>query len=397
MDLVAKLHEHPWLHRDLHAGNILVDPSGLLLVTDLHSVWRVPRLTRRQRIGNVARLIFSMRGAIDLARAPALIRRYALSRHEDAEDLVRDVRGQLTRFEADYRRGRIARCLQTSSLFVAERVPEGRLFRRRGYPLTLMREDLRSHVEFLAGIGARVLGQATRGHVTLVGASPGERVVKEYGPPAAISALRQLLGYGRARTAWVGARRLGVLDIATPEALALLERRDGTAVLVTRALADARQLRVLAPELAREAPSPRRAAVALALGHLVGRLARAGLRHADLSAKNVFVQPGPALPARDIRDRAPEGAADLQLIDLDGLKPMPPFDHRGLVRMLEQLADLPVRPSRADLRRFASAYAATAGRELPRAVAAQALAGATARAAARAQAGRPAGAARPAV
>jgi hypothetical protein len=42
-----------------------------------------------------------------------------------------------------------------------------------------------------------------------------------------------------------------------------------------------------------------------------------------------------------------------------------------------------VRPSRTDLRRFAIGYAAGAGRELPRAVADAALAGAAARASAR--------------
>lgn len=397
LDVVAELHDHPWLHRDLHAGNLLVDPAGHLLVTDLHSVWRVPRLTRRQRIENLARLIFSMRGAIDLVRAPALVRGYALRRQEDAEDLVRDVRGRLSAFEARYRRGRVARCLRTTSVFVAERVPEGRLFRRRGYAPELLRDDLRSHAESLAGGGSRVLGQAPRSRVTLVGKAPGERVVKEYRPPGAIASARQLLGRGRARTAWVGARWLELLDITTPEALALLERHDGTAVLVTRALTDARQLRSLAPELVREARSLRRAGIALALGHLFGRLARAGLRHDDLSAKNVFVQAGPASPARDLRDRAPDGAANLLLIDLDGLKRMPPFDPRGLVRMLEQLADLPVRPSRADRWRFSRAYALAAGRELPREIAEQALAGAAARAATRARAGGQAGAARPGI
>jgi len=154
-------------------------------------------------------------------------------------------------------------------------------------------------------------------------------------------------------------------------------------VLVTRALAGSRALRALAPELA-AGPAARRGAVALGLGHLVGRLACEGLRHADLSAKNVFVADGPPPAPRDLRWTPPPRAARVELIDLDGLRRMRPFETRGLVRMLEQLADLPVRPSRTDLRRFAIGYAVGAGRELPRAVAEAALAGAAARAAARA-------------
>lgn len=379
IDLVVQLHAHPWLHRDLHAGNLLLDEAGRLLVTDLHSAWRVPRLTRRQRIGNLARLIFSLRGAIDLARAPVLVRAYAEQRGEPAENLIRDVQARLASFEKDYVRGRVARCLRASSLFAPERLREGRLFRRRSYPVELLRDDLRSHARCLEADPTHVLGRSPRSRVTLA----GERVVKDYVPPGSLAALRQAVGRGRARSAWVGARRLEVLGIGTPEAMALLERRDGTAVLVTRALTGAQPLRALAPELAGTRTAARRAAVARALGHLLGRLARAGLRHNDLSAKNVLVQPAPAPPARDLRDHLPKGAANLQLIDLDGLRPMRPFDHRGLVRMLGQLADLPVAPSRTDRRRFARAYASAAGRELPREVAERALAGAAARAAAR--------------
>jgi hypothetical protein len=124
--------------------------------------------------------------------------------------------------------------------------------------------------------------------------------------------------------------------------------------------------------------------VARAAGHLAGRLARAGLRHADRAAKNVWITSQPAPPAHDLRDAPPPGAARLRLIDLDGLRLMPAFDAHGLTRMLGQLADLPGQPSRTDLRRFARAYAEAAGRELPRDVAAGALAEAARRAAARA-------------
>ena len=171
----------------------------------------------------------------------------------------------------------------------------------------------------------------------------------------------------------MGARRFEVLGLPTPEALALLERRDGTSVLVTRALRDGRSLLELAPALAQDRTPARRAAVALALGHLVGRLARAGVRHADMSDKNVWVVARPAPAPRDLRDAPPEGAANLRLIDLDGLRLMRPHDPRGVARMLGQLADLRARPSRTDLRRFARGYALGARRELTREIAAEAL------------------------
>jgi tRNA A-37 threonylcarbamoyl transferase component Bud32 len=364
LDLVLELHRHPWLHRDLHAGNLLVERSGRLLLTDLHSVWRVPRLTRGMRLSNLARLLFSLRGALDLREAPALARRYAEARGEDADALVRDLLRALQRFEADYVRGRVARCLQPSSLFEVQRVDGGRVFLARGYGPGALSDELAMHRAALQAGGAAVLGRALRSAVTRVGEPGAGRVLKEYGPAGVLPALRQALGLGRARSAWVGARRCAVLGLPTPAALALLERRDGRAVLVTQALAGGASLRDLLPEVA--ASPRRRAQVARGLGHLLGCLARHGVRHHDLSAKNVFLAPIPAGAApRDVRDRLPHGCGGLWLIDLDGLRRMPPHDPRGLARMLAQLGDLACRPSRTDRLRFARACTAAAGRDLP--------------------------------
>jgi tRNA A-37 threonylcarbamoyl transferase component Bud32 len=373
LHLAAQLHAHPWLHRDLHSGNLLLDRRDQMLVTDLHSVWHVPRLTRGMRLENLARLLFSMREALDLAQAPALLRAYAEERGEDADRLVLDALAELEAFERRYVTGRVRRSLVNSTLFATERVPEGRLFRRRGYELPTLRADLAAHERTLAQQGPRLLGRARRNLVTLAGEGEAARVIKEYVPGGAWAALRQALGAGRARSAWIGARRLDVLGLPTAEALALLERRDGTAVLVTRALHDGRSVRQLSLDLDGQRDPSLRAAVAVGLGHLVGRLARTGVRHADLSDKNVWVLDRPAPAAHDRRDQPPAGAANLRLIDLDGLRPMRPHDPAGVARMLGQLADLPVPASRTDLRRFARGYALGARRELSPQIVAEAL------------------------
>jgi len=377
LSVTTRLHAHPWLHRDLHADNLLLTPDEQVLVTDLHSVWRVPRLTRRMRLANLARLLFSLRGGIDLdADVPALLLPYAASRGDRPDALVEDVRRALHGFESDYVRGRTTRCLGNSSQFAAERMHGGRVFRRRGFSVEQLATDLERHDVALRQ-GRGVLGRAPRSLVTRVAAAPGDagaHVVKEFPAAGAWSRVRQRLGLSRARSAWVGARRLEVLDIPTPQALALLERADGSAVLVTRALETATSLREEAARLAAPqavlsgAAARERAALARAAGFLVGRLARAGLRHADLAAKNVLVTPGPAPPARDRRVDPPRRGPALWLIDLDGLRRMAPHDARGTARMLGQLGDLPAGITRADRVRFRHAFAAAAGRDIPRAV-----------------------------
>jgi hypothetical protein len=121
----------------------------------------------------------------------------------------------------------------------------------------------------------------------------------------------------------------------------------------------------------------------------VGRLSRAGVRHDDLSTKNVLLQRAPPARVRDVRDRPPDGAWRALLIDLDNMRPMPSHDEAGLERMLTQLFDVPAWITRCDRRRFERAYEFAAGRPLQRSLADAALAGAAARARRREQQSRP--------
>jgi len=377
LDVTAQLHRHPWLHRDLHSHNLLLTREGALLITDLHSVWHVPRLTHAMRCANLARLLYSMRGVLNLDNEfPGLLASYAGTMGLRVDSVVTDVTRAISAFGADYVRGRTARCLQKSSLFGVERLHLGRLYHRRTYSTDCVDGDLKRHDE-AARTQSNLLGHSARSLVTRVGgasAAGGTRVVKEFLGEGLLPTLRQRCGFSRARGAWVGARVLDLYGIPTPEALALLERSGGRAVLITRELPNASSLRDRALQLASlrkvtcGEQTSERAALARAVGFLVGCLARAGLRHADLSAKNLLVTAGVPHPAPDIRIRPPTAPLHVSLIDLDGLKRMPAHDPRGLARMLGQLGDLPPGVTRTDLLRFRRAYAAAAGRDIPRAV-----------------------------
>ncbi|MHC5210018.1 MAG: lipopolysaccharide kinase InaA family protein [Planctomycetota bacterium] len=389
MSLVARMHRVPWQHRDLHANNLLRTPDGALAVIDLHSAWRVPRITRAMRLENVARLIFSFREMLDVRIAPDLLAAYQKESGDSDDRWVAEAVAALGAFERDYVRGRTARCTKRSTLFDVNRHANGRLFRRRTYEPGVLDEDLDLHRQALARDGADVLGSAPRTRVTRIRNGTRGRVVKEYLPTGPWGAVRQRLGGGRARSAWTGARRLEVLDIATPEGLALLERPDGSSVLVTCELVDGVSLRTFAEGLEHAAQPGDRADVATQVGWIVGRLSRAGVRHDDLSTKNILLQRVPPAEARDVRDRAPPGAWRASLIDLDNLKPMARHDGLGLVRMLTQLFDVPAWVSRTDRRRFERGFERAAGRPLPPDVARAALAGAEARACRRRAQSRP--------
>lgn len=368
IDAVACLHGHPFWHRDLHAGNLLLDGDGAIVIIDLHSVWRVPRLKRRHRMENLGRLLYSFRHALHLDDAPLLAARYATQRGEAVEACVRDTQAALERFEADHVRGRAARCMRNSSEFVGERSASGRSHRRREYAPEQFSEDLREHRR-RALLGVDLLSNAAASRVSRVG-GPGERrILKEYLPRGLGPALRARLGWGRARGAWTSARRGRVVGVPTPQALALHEAPDGSAVLVTRALDPNTDLTTWADALGPgELGKPDRRELALAVGHVVGRLSRAGLRHADMSGKNVLLVAGSVDLPVDRRLRPDPGWPRVELVDLDNMRRTRPHDQASLERMLGQLGDLSSVVTRTDRHRFSVGFQRGAGRALPRAV-----------------------------
>jgi tRNA A-37 threonylcarbamoyl transferase component Bud32 len=384
MRATAALHRLPVVHRDLHANNMLVGPDGEALVIDLHSVRRVGRLTLGMRVASLARLVFSMRAAVDLRRTESLLAEYARHTGDRLEALAVELAQALDRFERSYVEGRTGRCLVNSKLFVAEHLPEGRVYRRRDYPLERLRADLDRHARIVRSGGSQLLGSTARARVTRVDDEAGARVVKQYLRAGRLPRLRHWLRRGRARTAWIGSRRLDVLGVPTPQALGLLERSDGSAVVFTR-LVEGTPLRAWLELLDRDPRPIERRQVAAAVGHVAGRLARAGLLHDDLSTKNLLLtDESPPIP-RDRRDAGAPSRPGVRLIDLDNLRPVSPHDPRAIGRMLTQLCDVPATVSRTDRLRFVRAYERAAGRPLPADVADAALEGSRRRSARRAE------------
>ena len=365
IELVAEMHEHPFWHRDLHAGNLLLDARDQLVVIDLHSIWRVPFLADAQRWENLSRLLFSMRESVDLERAPALMAHYARQRGEPEERVVRAMSRALRRFADDAVRGRAARCMRDSSEYEGCRTERGRLHHRREYAAECLEADIVAHLAAEQGAGP-LLSDARASRVSRV--EPGwteARIVKHYLPSGAGPALRARLGMGRARGAWRFARRCRVLGVPTPQALALLEQPDGSAWLVTREVPDAQSLTDWAESLGhRRLGAPDRRLVARAVGHVVGRLSRSGLRHDDMSGKNVLLGSGPAEAVVDLRLRPDPSWPRVDLVDLDNMRRTRPHDPAALERMLGQLGDLP-QLTRGDRLRFALGFQAGAGRGLP--------------------------------
>ena len=58
---IARMHQTGIQHRDLTTGNFLVDDSGKVFIVDLNRARLRPRITRQQRLSDLARLNFTAR------------------------------------------------------------------------------------------------------------------------------------------------------------------------------------------------------------------------------------------------------------------------------------------------------------------------------------------------
>ncbi len=130
-------------HPDLHLGNLLAGPGGLVLL-DLQSCRLLPfRVGRKGRLAMAAKLGASLehagRGG-DEAWARALAGAEVL----EGTDLVGELRLARERTRAVERARRVKRCLMDSSGFARERWGRGRVFRRRNASRELVLREARA-------------------------------------------------------------------------------------------------------------------------------------------------------------------------------------------------------------------------------------------------------------
>lgn len=211
-EAVRRLHDAGWVHRDLHAENLLVTPDGVVL-TDLQSARRIR--TRAARIRDLGALDHSLRRRLSVSdrvrlRAAAL----GLSRPFDAaaREALRDVGRASGRRARTYARSRARRSLRAGRRFRTLRADGGRGLVRRECDDAAVR-------------------------AALAGRAGGGLEVRRFAP-----SLRAGWSGSVARRAWYAAHALEAGDAGRVVPVAFLDwRRLGVplrSVLVSEAVAD---------------------------------------------------------------------------------------------------------------------------------------------------------------
>lgn len=353
--LVRAMHAAGFDHRDLHAGNLLVEPGEqapgeALTLVDLH----------RGRVGGapppaavlraLARLLVSLRLAAPRG-APgrlALLAGYAAPGEREA--LAAALAGPLAAFERRHLVKHDAYALREGPFFESltqgpgpGAAPAGVL--RRSFPREELERVLSEHDRALAAHDARVLKDQPKSAVT----RHGRAVVKELRPRGLRGLAKRLLAPGRLAAGHRNAHRLDVRGFPTALPLAFV-RRDGRVLSVYEDLSAFPRLDHRARALYPAGPRAAQQALRDATADLFARLHAEGVYHGDLKGVNLLVGGSVEAPV-------------LHLVDTDRCRfGRRPLDVGRRLRNVAQLAaSLPRRVARSERLRWWRRYVRASG------------------------------------
>lgn len=349
--LIRRMHDCGLWHRDLHAGNVLVDQddAAALHLIDLHSCVFLRKLTRGQRRGGIAKLISSLPPwGIDL-----LIEAYgpdALSRSGTLSAAADSVEKTVGAIHRKHLNSRCKRCFLTSSGFAVSKA--------RGVRLYHVRQRTSDELSALWGDEptGRVLKRTRKGWVQAVRVGDDHLCVK-YRRYGFLESLRSLIESHRLRRSYAAGHALRVRNISTPEVIALRERTllgmVREAHLVTEFIEDGVPLHEYLfqgywGQPTDSAQAQRKHLLARAVGRFVRALHDANLYPHDLSPQNLMISA--ARIASTEMTRGPGSRQErtetarqtcLFLIDLEHLYLWQPLWRPGRRRNLVEIANLP--------------------------------------------------------
>ena len=339
---VRRLHDAGVLHRDFHAGNILVaqpNRTPAFYLSDLHDVaLRDERggLAKQERFNNL--VIFNRFWSLCVGAAA---RRRFLAAYEGERPLGLDPRSfdraTLESNKAFWRK-RDKRCMRANKYFACESAGGRRWRLRRPWQAKTLADALDRSPECTLKHARTTRVSAA----TLDGPDgPCELVFKRYNPKGLLWALRYSVRRSGGLRSWRAANALVTRHIPTAVPVAAWERRAGPILfdsgVVTERLVGAEELHAfvastLAKLTGRQKVQARRKTAAL-LAALLRNMHDRGLTHRDLKASNLLI----------VRDGA--DVRDVFLIDLDGLRIVGDVSDRrrrkDLARLARSLVSLP--------------------------------------------------------
>ncbi len=226
--LLRQMHSSGFWHPDLHTGNILVDPQSeppKLWLIDLHAAGRSASVSRRRRMADLAKLVFSLQGYLEERQLRELLASYLPdSQRKDIEQTFASLLSAAERLRRRRLRSRSKRCLKTSGRFVVEKKENKKLYRNRAFNTDFVLDAVAKHKEVCASKGLELVKKTRKSTVTSFLAPTGGRVyVKELANRGWVRFLQSLFYVPHGKRAWRASHRLLLLGAPTAEPIALVE------------------------------------------------------------------------------------------------------------------------------------------------------------------------------
>ena len=301
--VLAKQHSKGVLQKDLHLENFLLADDQIYSIDPSQMVFQPGRVSRNKSISQLILLVLSLPSS-DPKSVKTICEEYFKARRwqfgESDEALFRQ---RLTLERKKAIRRNLKKSLRTGKRFLRIR-KDGTVavfdknFCCRAEPL-----DFTDHIDTLMDEG-QVLKNGNTCYVSRFVWNGEDVVVKRYNHKGFFHSLRHTIKRSRARSGWLHAHRLGMLEVSTPEPLAYIEKRKGFLVwksyLVTRYVEGQRLYDFLRDD---NVTQQQRSTTEQQVQNMLTKLQEHRITHGDLKHSNILVtKNGPVL------------------IDLDGMK-----------------------------------------------------------------------------
>lgn len=276
LSVAARLMEKGFFYRDCHAGNIILDGAGEPVLVDAYAVQPVSSVREKHLIRLFGQITSTYR--VD----DKVLRQYVdgLLPGRDNTRIVEAVQNTGLLFRRRLVQRRVNRTLREGSFSQEKKTSAYRAFISRSHDLHLD-EVIDRHERNLAE-GCNILKYQEKTQLSSV----GDLCVKSYARPKPLCP-----AYGL--RSWKGLMTLCFNGIPTAEPVAVVVRKDGTSILITKLIPGRDLNRVLYHDYPLMG-ARQKLALARELGKLIGRMHMYRIYHADLKTSNIKVAGYPA-------------------------------------------------------------------------------------------------------
>lgn len=245
---VRKFQDAGLFHQDLHAGNFLWEGNSLFL-TDLHRAKIVKRLSRNQRLWNLAHLFHSLRsmwGEVEQLQFLAHYDERGSNDSQRSETLFQEIYPVMDRLQKRQWRSRTKRCLKESTDFTLHTEKRVHYFHRRDFPLEHLKRVLEEHRDLVRKSSPSLIKNSPEVSVSILDNRGGKICLKQFRYPNFWDRLKEHFRRSKGIKSWVAANGMRARGLPSLKPLALVERKSWMglkeSVLFMEALAEDQEM-----------------------------------------------------------------------------------------------------------------------------------------------------------